>query len=356
MQLTLDGGEVEGLQLQQMGGAHQYLRAKRYVLAAGGLETVRLLLASNDVKVDGIGGDYGHLGRYYMSHLAATVGQIAFNRANEVAFDYDRDASGVYVRRRIALTADAQRRIEGLNIIFRTHLPDAADPSHRDPILSAMFLVKDLVLYEYSRKMREQTPKLKDRLHHLGNIAADPLRLVRFADDWIKRRILADRKLPSVVLGSRQGIYALEFHAEQAPNPLSRITLSESRDGLGMQRLHVDWRTMALDMESLERSYALLAEELKRTGVGELSYTPENLRERTMAAGAYGGHHLGGARMAADAREGVVDADCRVHGAPNLFIASSAVFPTSSQANPTLTILALSLRLADRLRADIGMT
>jgi choline dehydrogenase-like flavoprotein len=354
VRLTPDGGRVDHLEVLRPDGERRQVRARRYVLALGGLETVRLLLASDDVQPCGIGGESDCLGRYYMSHLAATAGRIRFNRPAEVAFDYERDAGGIYVRRRIALTAEAQRSIHSLNVIFRTHLPDPADPSHGDPILSAMFLVKDVLLYEYSRKMRERPPSIGDRLAHVGNVMGDPFRLARFAQNWVRRRTLADRKLPSIVLGSKTGVYALEFHAEQAPNPDSRITLSRARDSLGMRRLHVDWRPCELDMESLERSYALLASELERTGVGGLDYTPGEPSTEARSAGAYGGHHLGGARMSLSPKDGVVDPDGRVHGVTDLYLATSATFPTSSQANPTLTILALSLRLAGNLKAEFG--
>jgi choline dehydrogenase-like flavoprotein len=72
--------------------------------------------------------------------------------------------------------------------------------------------------------------------------------------------------------------------------------------------------------------------------------------------GAYGGHHLGTARMGTDPKTSVVDPHCRVHGVPNLFIASAATFPTSSQANPTLTIVALAMRMAKRLQDDVRAT
>jgi choline dehydrogenase-like flavoprotein len=353
VRLTRDGRSVDHLEVLRPDREVRRLRARRYVLATGGLETVRLLLASDDVKGCGVGGDSGRLGRYYMCHLAATAGVIRFRRPQAVAYDYERDAEGVYVRRRIALTAQAQRKIGGLNTIFRTHLPDPADPSHGDAILSAMFLVKDAILAEYSRRMREVAPTLEDRLAHIGNVVADPVRLARFAQDWVRRRTLANRKLPSVVLGSTNGVYALEFNAEQAPNPDSRITLTDARDSQGMRRLHVDWRSCELDMLSLERSYALLASELARSGAGELDYTPGEPTEAARKAGALGGHHLGGARMSRSPKDGVVDPHCRVHGLANLYLATSAVFPTSSQANPTLTILALSLRLADRLCAEL---
>jgi choline dehydrogenase-like flavoprotein len=350
--LAPGGGTVDHLDLRAPDGSTFELRAERYVLAMGGLETVRLMLASDDVKSRGVGGDSGHLGRFYMSHLAATAGRIRFNRPNEVAFDYERDAAGVYVRRRVVLSAKAQRAIGALNIAFRTHLPDPADPAHGDPILSAMYLVKDLLLYEYSRKLRERPPSLGERMRHLGNIVGKPLRLAGFGRKWVRRRILAERKLPSVVLGSPSGAYALEFHAEQAPNGDSRITLADTRDSLGMRRLRVDWRTSDLDVGSLERSYGLLAAELQRTGVGALDYEPGEASAKALAAGAYGGHHLGGARMTLFPHDGVVDVNCRAHGVGNLYLATSAVFPTSSQANPSLTILALSLRLADRLRLE----
>ncbi|MBR7619210.1 GMC family oxidoreductase [Phenylobacterium sp. 20VBR1] len=354
VRLTLDGASVDHLEVRRPDGGSLAVRARRYVLAAGGLETVRLLLASDDVKPGGVGGDHGHLGRYYMSHLAATSGEITFATPQSVAFDYELDPAGIYVRRRLALTEKAQRRISGLNVIFRTHLRDPADPAHGDPVLSAMFLVKDMVLYEYSRKFRERRGKAGDRLRHIGNILRDPVKLAAFSRMWLQKRTFADRKLPSVVLGSRQGVYALEFHAEQAPNPDSRLTLSDQRDALGMRRLRADWRTTPLDIESLQRAYGLLSEELTRTGTGALRYNPAAVAQAALSEGAYGGHHLGAARMAANPKDGVVDPDCRVHGTPNLFIASSAVFPTSSQANPTLTILALSLRIADQLKLDLG--
>jgi choline dehydrogenase-like flavoprotein len=353
VRLSADGAQVDHLEIRRPDGGIRKLKARRYVLAAGGLETVRLMLASDDVCPMGVGGGSGHLGRFYMSHLAATAGTIRFNDPARIAFDYELDSEGVYVRRRIALSASAQRRMGALNIAFRTHLPDPADPGHGDPVLSAMFLVKDLVLYEYSRKFRESRPGMAARLGHLRNIVSHPLKLAAFSRTWIAKRVLADRKLPSVVLGAADGAYALEFHGEQAPNPDSRLTLSDARDRLGMRRLRADWRVTPLDLESLTQAYGLLATELERTGVGALDYTPEGVTAAAMSAGAYGGHHIGAARMSADPALGVVDPNCRVHGVENLYLASAAVFPTSGQANPTLTILALALRLADQLQLDL---
>lgn len=352
MRLGPDGVSVDHAETVDRLGVKRRITARRYVLAAGGLETVRLLLASNDVKPGGIGNDHDQLGRYYMSHTAATSGYVTFN--SPPAFDYERDAEGVYVRRRLWITEAAQRELKLLNVAFRTHLPEIADPAHKDAILSAMYIVKDFVLYEYSRKMRERPVTLIDTLRHLRNIVINPIRLARFSRKWVTQRVLAERKLPSVVLGSNRNRFALEFHGEQAPNPESRLTLSSERDRLGMPKLRADWRLTSLDTESLVRAYGVLARALEETGAGRLDYDPDAVRAETIRAGAYGGHHLGGARMSADPTKGVVDVDCRVHGVDNLFVASSAVFPTSGQANPTLTILALTLRLADKLAGELA--
>ena len=135
---------------------------------------------------------------------------------------------------------------------------------------------------------------------------------------------------------------------EQAPNPDSRVTLSDERDPFGQRRARLEWRLSEVDMRSIARAHAILGEALRGAGLGELRTEPLGPEP---PAGITGGlHHMGTARMHADPRHGVVDPNGTVHGLPNLHIAGSAVFPTVGYANPTLTIGALSLRLADHLR------
>lgn len=350
IRLTQDGGRVDHLEVTGPGGARRMVRARDYVIAAGGLETTRLLLASNDVMPEGIGNGGGWLGRGYMCHLAATFGEIAFSGdARSIGFDYERDAEGIYIRRRLALTEAAQQKLRAMNFTARLHIADANDPAHGDPVLSLIFLAAFAVKYEYSRGAREADRSLPVMVRHLANIARHPVRLAHFIATWGSRRYLSDRRIPSIALSSARNIYPIEFHSEQAPNPDSRVMLGEDCDALGMRRLRVDWRTTPLDFHTIRESYRLMQRELERTGTGRLTFDDENLEAQVLKAGAYGGHHSGTTRMAASERHGVVDGDCRVHGVDNLFVASSAVLPTSSQANPTLTILALALRLGDHL-------
>jgi choline dehydrogenase-like flavoprotein len=184
---------------------------------------------------------------------------------------------------------------------------------------------------------------------HLRNVLADPLDTAAFLAHWVTRRTLAQRKFPSVILRNRSNRFSLEVHGEQAPRADSRVTLTDKVDALGMPQLRIDWRYGADDIASVDRTLALVASELERTGAGRLEVDRDTLEEDLLRFGAYGGHHIGTARMGTDPRTSVVDADCRVHSVRDLYVAGSAAFPTSSQANPTLTLIALSLRLGKHL-------
>jgi nucleoside-diphosphate-sugar epimerase/choline dehydrogenase-like flavoprotein len=352
VRLNAGGDHVDHLEVR-CGDVLRRVRAGTYVLAMGGLETTRLLMASNDVLPDGIGNAGGWLGRGYMCHLAATFGEVTLSGPpRSIGFDYQRDAEGIYLRRRIALTEAAQRELGVMNFTARLHIPDANDPAHRNTVLSLIFLAAFAVKYEYSRSMREGDRSWPVMARHVGNILRDPLALYCFATGWGVQRYLSRRRIPSIALYARNGRYPLEFQAEQAPNPDSRLTLSTARDAYGMRRLRADWQVTPLDFATIRKSYQLIGRELERTGTGRLTFDDAGLEAAVMKAGAYGGHHSGTTRMAASPADGVVDADCRVFGTDNLYVASGSVLPTSSQANPTLTTLALALRLADHLAGE----
>ena len=352
IRLRPDGRGVDHLAVSPPSGRDCVLRARRYVLAGGGLEVARLLLASDDLRSGGIGNDGDQLGRNYMSHLCVTKGVLSLARPGMTAgFGYAQDADGVYVRRRLWITPEAQRRHRLLNTTFRTSIPEPADPRHRDAVLSAMFLSKRLVQREYAAKFGAAPEGLGSYARHLANVVSQPVALGRFAAHWTARRLLASRKLPSVVRPAVENRTTLEVHAEQSPLPESRVKLGNERDRFGMRRLCVSWRLAESDVESVQAAYELLARRLRETGLGRLEVDPDELGDVVRSAGIVGGHHIGLTRMSADPRAGVVDGDCRVHGTEDLYVASASVLPTSGQANPTLTVLALALRLAEHLDA-----
>jgi choline dehydrogenase-like flavoprotein len=208
-----------------------------------------------------------------------------------------------------------------------------------------------LIPYEYGKRLygEEGTPLLT-WLKHLRNVLTGPFDAAGFAWHMLRDRKLAERKFPSIIIKPKAPLFSLDFHAEQEPNPASRITLGNERDALGIPRVNVDWRYTSGDVSTVSRAIALLAGDIEQSGAGTFDYDPASLEFEMTRYGAYGGHHIGTARMGNDERSSVVNADCRVHGVNNLYISSAAVFPTSSQANPTLTIVALALRMAAHLR------
>jgi choline dehydrogenase-like flavoprotein len=332
-------------------GRRLEVQARQIVLAAGGLEVARLLLANRDAFPEGIGNQHGVVGRYYMCHVAGTVGTLRLaDAARRVWHGYDVSEDGIYCRRRLALAPHVQRRLGIGNFIARLHHPRITDPAHRAPVLSALQLAKGMISYEYGKRLHgEERVSAVTWLRHIRNVLCGPHEVAAFGWHMLRDRALARRKFPSIIVRSAAGHFSVDFHAEQQPNPLSRVTLTDSCDALGMPRIRVDWRYTGADITCVREAVRLLARDIESSGVDRFDYDPDSIELEMARYGAYGGHHLGTARMGTDVRRSVVDANCRVYGLDNLFVAGGAVFPTSSQANPTLTIVALAVRLASHL-------
>ena len=358
IRLRPDGRRVDRLDVATLDGRRFTVRAGAVVLAVGGLETARLLLASDDIAREGIGNAHDVVGRFYMCHIAGNVGELTLAPPlSRVRHGYEISPEGIYCRRRIALTPEMQRRLQVNNGVLRLHFPRIVDPAHRNGVLSGLFLARRLISYEYAKRLNDGASSgVGLYARHLWNVLSDPLDTAGFLAHWLRKRTLAARKFPSVILRNRTNRFSLEVHGEQAPRPDSRVTIGPTRDALGVRRIHVDWRHSPEDIESVRRTLHVLKEDLAACGVGSLRFDEATLARELLRFGAYGGHHVGTARMGSDPRTSVVDRDCRVHSVDNLFIAGSAVFTTSSQANPTLTITALALRLAAHLGADAAGT
>lgn len=344
------GATVKHAQVGTLDGNRFLVRARYFILAMGGLETTRLLMLSGD-----IGNATGHLGRYYTSHMTGNAGRVRFRPDLDLVWDYERTVDGVYCRRTLRIDPEVQRRDELLNFRAILDFPSPADPAHGQAVLSALYLVKRLFARRLPPEYNVELTGM-NRYQHVGrhflNCFVGLPGLLAFGLEWLRERILARRKLPSIVLRSRDNAYSLHFDAEQRPNPDSRVFLGEELDELGQRRLVVDWRHTDLDVESVIRSVTLLASEMERCEVGSIEIDQRELASRVARTGI-GSHHIGTTRMSADPCWGVVDQDCRVFGFDNLFIASSSTFPTSSYANPTLAIVAFAIRIADHIKGLI---
>jgi choline dehydrogenase-like flavoprotein len=167
-------------------------------------------------------------------------------------------------------------------------------------------------------------------------------------DDWDPLGDMESRRLWGKPLASfdRDNFghwFGIEAETEQMPNPDSRVSLDSSvRDLFGDPVPHLHLAFGDVDHRTQKRARGIMQELLTAAGAQEIE-------QDHLSSTSFGAHHMGTCRMADDAQQGVVDRHCQVHGIANLFLAGSSVFPTSGALQPSLTIAALTLRLADRL-------
>jgi choline dehydrogenase-like flavoprotein len=333
------------------------VRARFFVLATGGIENARLLLASDAVRRGGLGNGSGTVGRYFMEHQMIRGGMLTLRDptlVDRMALYDERHIRGTPVMGKLVPSEAVMRRERLLNVGI------ALLPRHHRV---HRFRWASLEAFtELARAVRRRTmpeepaARLAEMSRGLDFVAARVARklsgnrLFRYWEDGPSLTAAGWSSLPDKP--RRFGKVELVVHSEQAPHADNRVTLSDQRDALGsrLPRLHWEWRP--IDYDSVRRTLTLLGQELARRSIGQLRVTECDGRPLLMHAGIH--HHMGTTRMHADPSRGVVDSDCRVHDTPNLFMAGSSVFPTGGYINPTLTIMALSIRLADRLRQELG--
>lgn len=330
------------------GGNEIRFEATEFVIAAGGFDTARLLLNSNRHFAHGLGNQHDVVGRYYIDHGVVLHGYF-----------YPDDLA---IMRRLAFYD--LRLVGASSVLGKFTLSDATRRAERLRNLGAMIFPKP---GDVDQEAFESLQQIAWALH--GRRWPAPLgeKLLSIARGWrylahvFYQRFGNDAGLmPGLAQGGWSELADLERRfsrlelislVEQTPNPNNRVTLLDDRDPLGCRRIkaHMDWN--ADDLASVRRSEALLVEALQRGGFGRFE---PHLPGGEIAFYSRTAHHImGTARMCDDPRFGVVDRDCKVHDVANLHVASSAVFPTGGYANPTLTILALTIRLADTIKARL---
>ena len=333
------GRAISHVRVACLGGSRFRVRARLFVLAAGGIENARLLLLSTGGDPRGLGNEHDRVGRYFMDHprdyscALVPADPALIERAG--FYDVHDTPSGV-VMGRLTLTAECLRREHLLNM-SATLRP--RPPGHRSEGMQAWRMLRGTSL---------RRPGLV--LRRAGRLAARlPEALAygyrRYA--WGYDRVDSEwSAMPDKV--RRFSTFELLLNLEQAPDPDNRVMLGPARDALGQLRPHIVWRWGERDRRNLDRVREIVGEELERAGIGRIVPVPGV----TLDPNAH--HHLGATRMHRDPRHGVVDEHGRLHAAANLFVAGSSVFPTGGYANPTLTVVALALRLADHLRAVLA--
>lgn len=310
--LNESGQQVTGLEIKTLSGKIHRVQAKRYVLACGAIQNVRCLLNSNTVMKNGIGNQHDLVGRFFMEHPHVDSADMILAGSHNMDLYYESFLSSKEFG--MLVLAEACQRHEKL-LNYSVQLVPTTLGAERQHVIDlipddAQFTIDFMKAIDQAKKEGKQDEKLDTKFYLFGT------------------------------------------RVEQAPNPDSRVELAATKDALGIPEVNLNWQLSDLEKRTIKESNLIIGKELGKIGLGRLRLhdwlLEDNHQWPVYLAGGF--HHMGITRMNKDPKKGVVNENCKVHGLPNLFIASSSVFPTSGTANPTLTIVALAIRLSDHLK------
>jgi choline dehydrogenase-like flavoprotein len=335
---TEDARAVTHIVVGCLSGTRFRVRAKHFVLAAGGIENTRLLLLSNDVIPGGLGNQHDLLGRYFMEHPHTKRKLIATRRTMPSAL-YGLSFREQALAARLSLPVSLQQKDRLLNYSGNIH------PIYFAHETAGWLAFRKFVL-SISRSRRTDPYIRFPPYGPKGLSLRQVLDVLRQLDRVTAAAVLQLFQPNRFISG-----YVLESKSEQAPNPESRVLLDpQQRDAFGLSRVKLDWRMLPIDRHTVVRAEEIIEGELLRLGIGRLAPLAPSEIEGWPTNLEGGWHQIGTTRMHEDPRRGVVDPNGKLHGIANLFVGGSSVFPTAGAAPPTLTIVALALRLADHLK------
>jgi choline dehydrogenase-like flavoprotein len=342
LQLNESLSRVSHIDVVCLNGVRYTMKPKTVVLACGGLENTRILMASDKQMPGGIGNQNGLLGRYYMDHPRAVFGRVKLNKKLKLDHLLGMPVTGGKMQLGIGLGDKVQAR-EGLLNNYVTLEPCYSIGS-MELYEAFVKLMKRLLRKGYSGKRfdfkNQEMAEIPEMIYLLT--PKELLPHFMYYTYYKYSRIFKNAFTNLTHL-------AIVNYSEQEPNIKSRVYLEREKDKLGMRKLVLDWKLNDRCFNSSLRLMALLDEHFRQYGAGYIEQDLTQIKELPYTDAS---HHLGTTRMSANPKNGVVDVNCRVHGIANLYVAGSSVFPTAGHANPTLTIAAMSLRLAAHMKNE----
>jgi len=315
-----DVSSVREVVVRNHAGKTHRVRATCFVLACSAIQNARVLLAANRQAPNGLGNDHDLVGRYFMEHIEVKSAELWLNRPSALSFYL------VNPRARVELAISARKQAEYRMLNGTASLTPLATARRMRPAI--------------------ETWSRNDPRESQGVMRDDQSKAV-------------GGRISRLFRSNKHGAFELMTRMEQAPNPLSRVSLDTERDDLGVPRATLHWALTPLEKRSIRKLYELIGREMGAAGIGRvrvMEYLRDEHDDSWPAFTGGGWHHMGTTRMSDDPARGVVDPDCRVFGLDNLFVAGSSCYPTSGAANPTLTLVALSLRLSDHLKNKLKTT
>jgi choline dehydrogenase-like flavoprotein len=325
-----DNTTISAIRCRTLNGREAIFQARFFVLCAGGIEACRLLLQP---RSDGTAVPWSRtdlVGRHFQDHLLCHVADVLhLNPAFSNMYADFFSLNGYRFQHKVKLAVPAQQRLGTLDVAgFITQFTGGYDDMAR---------AYETVRWIRTRRFEQLTPS----------------RLVHLTTQFHK---LLWHKIPYSRSTQRKAWRpprALKLNANCEQNPLSqgRITLSSRRDALGLFRVKVHWKASEQELHSVRKYVDVVRDTFERNGLGQVRPIPSFYNDDEFASTIRDSfHHIGGTRMATTESSGVVDPNLRIFGTKNGFVCSTSVFPSAGFANPTHTLLALALRLADHLQ------
>ena len=305
---------IEELTIKNHAGKQHTVKAKYFVSACCSIQNARLLLSSNKQAPKGLGNDHDNVGRYFMEHLEIKSAELWLEKPDPMSL-YMIEFGKTKARAELAISAQKQEELKILNGTVSL-----------EPLEMAKGMPAVIDVWTGDKKKNEEIFK-----------------------SWDKQ----SAKASSV---REYNSFELMTRIEQAPNPDSRVSLDDEADALDMPRAKLNWALTPLEKRSIRTIHHLLAQELGKAGIARLKlmdYLQDEKDDSWPSFTGGGWHHMGTTRMGNDPKTSVVDANCKVHGINNLYIAGSSCYVTAAAPNPTLTLIALTLRLSDHLKGSV---
>lgn len=325
LEANKSAAHIKEVRARSLGNRRLKVRSKYVVLCMGGIETARLLLLSDSVEKNGVGNQHDVVGRFFQDHphISFPVKRTDRTRFRQYCDSFRKD--NIRLSLKMVASASLQRRERIPNIGAEVFYPTSGED---DPLDAAKAFLK-AVRNPGDRKLA---------LSSLASMARDPIKVLSAGYRYYIQGQPASVGSTSPRIG---------FSGEQEPNRDSRVMLSTEKDNLGMRRTILDWKVGGAEARAVEVLARAIGSEWSRLGIGEIQ---ADLSAAGQISFTDYNHHIGTTRMGTNRAVSVVDPQCRVHGYDNLYIGSSATFPTGGFSNPTLTAIALVLRIADNLK------
>ncbi len=314
--------EIKEVTVKNYTGKTHKVKAKYFILACCSIQNARILLSCNKQAKAGLGNDNDVVGRYFMEHPEIKTGELWLSHVDPLKL-YEM-IGGTKQRAELAISVAKQRELKVLNgsislmplEMSKNTVPSVKLWSNDDP-----------------RKSLDTFAKY----------------------NTLDKRNFFQRMFSKSIYQS----FGLFTRVEQLPNPDSRVVLNNNKDELGMPQADLNWQMSPIDKKTVLTINTLLGEQVGKAGIGRVKlndWLVDKKEEQLPDFTSGGWHHLGTTRMSSDPKKGVVDANCKIHGISNMFVAGASCYPTGGAVNPTLTCVAISLRLADHVKEKMKST